>query len=321
MARKTGIDAQFGFKTESTVGTFIAPDRFLEMDPSGESIKARTNNYTPMLLGKGAHAMSANARSWASGAAGDTKHVVTDAGFGLLFKHILGTSSASGSADPYTYTSVPDTVGFQGLTATVQIGRPDVGGTVEPFSYVGAKVQKAVLECSVGNPLLLTVTWVAQEEDTSQALASKSFAASTVPLIFVDGGGTVNGSAISITSFQITIENGIQDDRRYVGNVAGEHLQTGEQAVTGNLEYEFEGLTRHTALVAGTILNNLVLTFANGANSHGLVATIADFIYLQGGEPNVSGPGIVMESMPWKALDNGSDPLIQLDYVTADAAA
>ncbi len=291
--------------------------RFLEFQD--ESVKADIGQYVPLLLGRGDTVRGANVRSWVKGAGGDITYTVQDAGFGLLLKMMLGSVATVGAGDPYTHTFTPDANGLQGIMQTLQIGRPQIDGTVHPFTYAGVKVAKWKLEAAVDAELKLTVTYDGATETTATALASKSYAAGAIPLIFVDGAAEIDGTAISIKSFSIEGDNGLIVDRRFIGNTKEEPLRGGELAITGTLEYEFEGLTRHTALVAGTLLTDLVLTFANGANSHGLVATIAQMFYTPGGEPNVGGPDIVMESMPWKASNDDTNPIISIDYVTADA--
>ena len=69
----------------------------------------------------------------------------------------------------------------------------------------------------------------------------RSYAAGAIPLIFVDGAAEIDGTAISIKSFSIEGDNGLIVDRRFIGNTKEEPLRGGELAITGTLEYEFEG--------------------------------------------------------------------------------
>lgn len=313
----TGIDAQFGMVAESVYGTAVTVTRFLEFQQ--ESIKVGLGQYMPLLLGRGNTVRGANVRTYSTGGGGDTVHTLQTAGFGLLLKHCLGTVATTGAAAPYTHTVTPSTTGLKGLSATVQIGRPAIDGTIEPFTYAGCKVASWKLEGKVDDAVILTVTWDVSTQVTNTALASKSYAADAIPLIFTDGSATINSAAISIKSFSIEGDNGLAVDRRFIGNTKKEPLQAGELAITGNLEYEFEGLTRHGDLTAGTLLDSLVLTFANGTDSDGFVATIPQMVYMPGGEPTVGGPDIVAESMPWKATDNDTDDIISIAYVTSDS--
>lgn len=317
MGYGTGVDAQFGMVDEVTYGTAVTVTRFLEFQQ--ESLKVALGQYSTLQLGRGNTVRGANVRTYSMGGGGDSVHTLQTAGFGLLLKHCLGAVSTVGAAAPYTHTFTPSTTGLKGLSATVQVGRPSIDGTVQPFTYAGAKVAKWKLEAKVDDAVVLTVTWDVKSETTATALASKSFAADAIALIFTDGSATLGGSSISIKSFSIEVDNGLATDRRFIGNAKKEPLQSGELAITGNLEYEFEGLTRHTALTAGTLLTDLVLTFANGTDSDGIVATIPQMVYTPGGEPTVGGPDIVAESMPWKATNNDTDAIISVDYVTSDA--
>ncbi|HUZ00503.1 MAG TPA: phage tail tube protein [Thermomicrobiaceae bacterium] len=311
----TGLDSQFGMVDEVTWGTYLAPTRFLEFD--SETIKAVPKQILSRGLGRARTQRGAQARTFITGAAGDTVHDVMTAGFGLTFKHMLGAVATTGVADPYTHTFTPDTVGLKGLSAVVQIGRPAISGTVEPFSYTGGKITKVKLAAALDAALKATISWDFQTEDTTQLLAAKAYAAGGVPLAFVDGSLTIGGVTQFIKAAELDIETGLDVARRGLGNVKKEQLANNELKISGSFDFELEDLVRHGDLVAGTLVTTVALNFANG--THALNITIPQMVYSPGGEPMVAGMGVVQEKMPWQATDDGTDPIITIAYVTSDA--
>ncbi len=58
-----------------------------------------------------------------------------------------------------------------GKSATIQIGKPDVTGTAQPFSYLGCKVTNMVFTLQRDGVVTVSVTIDAQDEVTNQTLA------------------------------------------------------------------------------------------------------------------------------------------------------
>ena len=42
------------------------------------------------------------------------------------------------------------------------------------------------------------------------------------------------------------------------------------------------------------------------------------YIEYTGGEPIINGSDVVNQQLPWKAFDNGTDPIISVVYHTSD---
>lgn len=317
MALSSGLDAQFGFASESTYGTAVTVTRFHELN-GAPTVEPDIQHVMIRGLGRGRTQRSGQIVAYSGNPSVEASFVLFDRNMGLLLKHCLGAVVTTGASAPYTHTLTRGTTGTTGLSATVQVGVPDVGGTVRPYNFTGAKVREFTLGCQLGEALILDTTWDAKAFETSTSLATKSYAASAVPMVFTHGAATINSSSVSIRGFKLTTSQGLAIDRRFMGNVKKEPAPADEFTVVGTLDFEFEDLTRTTALVAGTVIQNLVLIFTVG--SYSLTITIPAMIYTSGaGE--IQETDVTKQSMEWKALDNGTDEIITMVYLSPDSAA
>jgi hypothetical protein len=110
-------------------------------------------------------------------------------------------------------------------------------------------------------------------------------------------------------------------ERICLGNTKREPVANGEEAITGAILREFEGTAQYDAWIAGTPAE-LVATWAYdeiGATGEPfqLIVTIPVIEY-DGEMPQANGSEMVMQNLPFKALSNGTDPIIELVYATSD---
>lgn len=325
MAFGSGLAGQFGMVAESVYGTLVTPTRFLEFNTEG--LKANLGHLESKGIGSGRYLKTLRHKDYIRDASGPLEMDVMTLGFGLPFQMMLGGyANASVSGTERKHTVQPGTDGIDGDFFTCQVGRPSIDGTVHPFNYEGCKVVDWELKAAIDNWLKLGLNIDAQTEQTSTALASASYLSGARPFSFVDGALTIGGSAVSVRGFSIKGANAIKTDRRFIGNTKKEPLCNGEGTIMGELQFEHEALTRHGQLVAGTELANLILTFdtgvaiSGGSGNYKLVVTIAAFYFLEGPK-NVGGPDVITETMQFKAINDGSNPVIKLEYYNTESAA
>lgn len=325
MAFGSGLSGQFGMVAESTYGTLVTPTRFLEFNT--ESLKADLGHLESKGIGSGRYLKTLRHKDYVRGASGSIEFDLMTLGFGLPLKMALGGyANALVSGSEYKATITPGTTGVDGLFFTGQIGRPDISGTVRPYNYEGCKVTGWEIKAAIDEWVKLVLDVDAETEQTSTGLASASYVSGARPFSFVDGSWTLAGSGISIRGFSIKGNNAVQTDRRFIGNTKKEPLCNGEAMVTGELQFEHEALTRHGQLVAGTEIQNLIGTFdtgiaiPSGAGNYKLVITIA-LLFFQEGPVNVDGPDVIDEVIQFKALNDGTNPVIKLEINSTESAA
>lgn len=324
MTLKTGLAAQFGIKAQTDYDTPATVDRFYEFE--SEAIDTDVGIIRMSQLGAGRFLRSDRRKAYIRGARGQATFVVMNKGFGLLLEHCIGQNTVTGAGADKTHTIIPDANALQGKSLTVQVGRPDIAGTVQPFTFQGCKITDWELKCAVDEALKLSATFDAKTVVTNTGLASATYPTTMEPFIFTEGALTINGTTTFVKSATIRGANALATERRGLTNTKKEPLANGIAAITGSLECEFEDLTKYSAWVAGTVVANLVLTFTSAtvipttAVPFSLTVTIPAIAY-NGKNPTVGGPDVVMQPMEFEALNNGSDPVISLVMKTSDTAS
>lgn len=321
MVIASGIGAQLGIGEEGSYGTYQAPTRFLPFER--ESISLDIGKLRSAGIGLGRFHRTNKVRTYVKGAKGSIEFIVENKGFGLMLKHCLGGVSSGNVGAVYTHTFTPDANALLGKYLTVQIGRPDVGGTSRPLSFLGGKVVSWELAAQLDNQVRLTPEFDFKSATTAQALAAASYAAAPVDFTFVDGALTYGGASKFVKSFRLRMSNGLGVDRRGLGNTKLEPLANALAEIEGEIACEWEDLDDYNAWLADTQAQ-LVATFTSpaiisGSDEFELIVTIPKIELLKA-ESMVEGPGVLQQPTPFKALYDGTNPIIEVKYITSDTA-
>jgi hypothetical protein len=323
MAIGSGLSAQLMMKAESTYGTAVTPDRAFEF--SSESITADFGKAVSRALGRGRVDRTDRRKTYIRGHGGDINFDVTNKNFGLIFQHMLGQNTVTGAGANKTHTCVLDSLAQQGKFATVQIGRPDVGGTVRAFTYEGGKITGWELSCDLDDILKLKTTWDFEAVLTATALATPSWVATQELFIFNEAAVTVGGTTVYAKNFSLTGDSKLATDRRFLGGTKKEPLAGDFTDLMGTLGCEFEDLTHWASAIAGTqqavvITFTLATVIPTTAVAYSLVITLPKCEFEEV-KPVVGGPGIVPLELPFRVLDDGTNAPMTMVYTTSDTAA
>lgn len=301
MAAPTGFAAQFGFAEESTYGTAVTPPtRFMEF--VSESLKNEIERVESKGLRAGRRVLLSS--QWGQGKrriGGDVELEVLSTGQALLWKHMMGTVVTAG-ASPYTHTCTPGDLTAKSLT--LQVGRPDSGGTVRAFTYAGAKIANWELSAAAGEIAALKLGIVGATEDTAAALGSATYAAAMAPLTSVSGTLLVAGAQVDVKEWSLSGNNALADNRWFIrGNGAiKEPLENGVRIYEGSFTADFESLTPYNRFVNGTEAS-LVLNLA-GVSPYAVAITAN--VRFDGDTPNVSGPEMLELPLKFKCVAPGA---------------
>lgn len=195
-------------------------------------------------------------------------------------------------------------------SATAAWTAADVG---KSFSATGVPAGAYIVSITSATSIVIsaaaTATATGVSITTGLALASASLPANIKPLKFNHGTVTIGGTAVNVKAATISGDNGLADDRRFIGdqNIA-EPLEADLRTYEGTLDLEFTDLTEWNRYVAGDEFD-IVLAFTSGADS----VTVTAHARYDGGSPSVSGRQIVEQSLPFKVIGDGSDA----DAITA----
>jgi hypothetical protein len=98
---------------------------------------------------------------------------------------------------------------------------------VQPFTYEGGKITEWTLSNSVEGNLVLELNCDFQQVTTATALATASYPTGMENLTWAGGTLTVGGSQVDVTEFSMTVNNGLNVDRRYISGSTDKKEQTG----------------------------------------------------------------------------------------------
>jgi hypothetical protein len=320
MGIPSGLGAQLMFGEETVYGTAVTPTRTFEF--VNEKLKMDIDRVESKAVRQGQRFLRSD--RWAAGkkdVGGDSEFEVANKSFGILFKHMFGGVATTqpdnvGAPTVYKHTFTP---GDLPMSLTGQVGRPDVGGTVRPFTYHGLRISDWELSCAVGEILGLKTSFVGQDEETATALATPAYPASLNLLTFVQGTLTLGGSPQDIKSFSAKGVNGLADDRYFMGSqLRKQPLEAKMRDCSGQLEAEFESLTAYTRFTAGTEAQ-MVLLFQGDliASTFHYEAKLTANVRFDGQTPAVGGAEIIQQTLPYKVVDNGTLS-VKLEYQTTD---
>lgn len=327
MAIGSGLSSQLGMVDEvaGAYGTAVTVVRFLEMQE--ESLKNDVGYHFSRGT-KDVVVRSSRYRAFSKGAAGSIKFEMMNKGFGVLLKQCFGVGAAVqvGATPEWTHTFTPDlATGKTGIMATIQVGRPSVDATVNPFTYKGCKVTEFEFSSELDGPLILDTTWDCQSESTAVALASASYPTDPASFIFIDGELKIDTVVTSVKAAKVAGKWSLDTERRFLGAVTTkkEPIANGELEITGELTLEFASLVEYAKFVAGT-LSALVLTWSFGlipttAIPYKIVFTLPKIVYT-GETPTVTSSEVLLLTLPFKALYDGTNAAWTVAVTTGDTA-
>lgn len=361
MAIPSGLAASVGITTETTQGTFIAPTHFLELN--NEAVKMVKNPVTGVgLRGGGLYQRTTRRVVTSWGAAGTLNYDAPFTGLGLWIQHMIGSFGTlssvvqQGATAAWLQTHTPGQLA--GKTFSMQIGKPDSGGTVRPFSYVGCKIEDWMITCEINKFAVMQLTvdaWQELTPDNPQgtsagpALTAPTYTSGEQFFHFRQGvlynGGTLSnsGSNPTITALgspvaagfvkkcEIKVQNMLDTSRFFLGGtggsavagVKGDQLENAFRKVTGTLDVEFASLAAFYDTYAADTTSTLLLQFTGPiiASSFAYqLSILIPNIKFDNDSPQVGGPGVVNTAMPFSGFDQETWNPIQVQYMSTDTA-
>jgi hypothetical protein len=331
------LDAQFGIGEETTYGTPVAVTRFFELS-SGDGFDYRPNRVQGAGLRVNAIGPRRARRVTPNGDYGGSFNLdVLSRGFGLLLNKLLGISTST-VVSGATYQQV-HTLGGPLKPFTAQLGVPRIqtdGSTVvDPLTATGCTVPSWGLSLDNADILKVKFDVDARDMATATALATASYPASSNLFSFAGAslyGGTYTAATTTalaagasplanITTFSMDVARNADVARFLAGNGGKKSIPIpGLAAVTGTLGIEYSDTVYRDAYLADSDLT-LVANFTAGSLSTGLetfqVAVAG--LRLEGELPKPSGE-TTKASCNFTALEDGTNPLLQLVTRTADTA-
>jgi hypothetical protein len=318
-------DCSIGFKKETTYGTAVTVDRFLEY--TSETLDFEREYYQGTGLRAGSRLARSGRRVLAKdGAAGDIELEVPSRGLGTLLELLTGTATSTVvSGALYQQLFTLQKTDFL-PSATIQKGIPRLGAdTVDAITLKGAVNTSFEISMANAEVLKLKTSWHGREVDTTVGYATPSYAASIDLFSFVGAsivvGGTVTvpttttlasggTSVANVRDFSISVDQKLDDNGWNLGS-AGKRSRRGAVGlaeVKGKFTAEYDSTTFRDAVRDQTPLA-LVATFqAAGAaditagNKPTFQVVVPD-IRFEGELPKSNGGDVITQSIDFTAFD------------------
>jgi hypothetical protein len=326
MGIPSGLGASLGAKRETVFGTYVAPDAFYEFD--SETMGRKPNYLSSTGLKGGLMAPPVNRhKPTTRSAPGGVTMKVPNKGFGrwldLLHGNVVTPEKIEATAAYKQLHKIGLTAPI-GKSLTMQVGKPDVTGTVQPFSYVGTKITELTLSCETGAELMASLSLNARDEILSEPLATPNYPAGVASLDFVGGEVKVAEDVLGIVpSASCTIPLPLKVDRFGLNKsaLAAEPLPNDYIKPNGKISMEFFGLTQYNHFINCDTVK-VVLNFEGaviaGANKERLKVTLP-YSHFIGDAPQVGGPDILIPDFPFEAFGSGAEAPVEIEYVSVDS--
>lgn len=342
MTTGTGLDAQLGVKLETTVGTAVTVDKFLEFNSEGFEFDPSYIEPEGLRVGvkfkRGSRLVQSRKQ-----VSGSIELNYATRGMGTLWKAALGSTVTTptlvlGSA----YKQIHQTGDLLGKSLTVQVGRPEPISpyTVRAHTYSGCKVTGWEFSVSDNEVAKLKLDLDGWDETTATALATASYVAAeefnfsqcTALKLGVSIAGTTEltasaGTAVSAVVNKLTIkgDNALATERYGLGNagIKKEQLENGIPTITGTFEAEYSKTEFYDVFKAGTATSLQILfegSVISGTDKNTL-EFIAPEIRIKKVTPTVEGPDIIKGNVEFEVYSNGTLNPFQVKVISADSAA
>jgi hypothetical protein len=311
MPTGSGLSGQLGLKAETTWGTAVTVDRFYEI--VSEKIDLKIDRTESKGIRTGQRVVRSD--DWVAGVrkvAGPVEFELSTRNAALLLQHAFGTIQNLGTTTPGTV--IPNDL--TGLGLTVQVGRPDVAGTVIPYTFNGGKVGSWELACKVGEVAILTLDMVFKDQTTATALAAANYTSGLGLFTFVHGAVTIAAATVNVRSLTLKGDNALDAERFYLGgSVTAEPLEAGRREYTFDMELDHSGTVIPGRIDSGTEAA-LVATFT----SAGSIVKFTTNARFDAGFAGLSGMDILTQPLSGKCVATAADSTAITGTITSGEA-
>lgn len=307
----TPQDCSVGLAIESVYGTAVTPTRWFEFTEESFGWDKNIKQAQALRVGSRLPRSSRRAVATAEGK-GDLTVEASTKGLGLLWQLAVGAGAStlvSGGLyqQVFTLADVPP-------SATIQVGLPDVSGTVGAYTYTGCMVEQLTIDCPNVDVVKVKTTWNTKDLTTVPVYTAPSYPAGSTLFTFAHGAvfsgaltapttvalGSAPTPVASIRSGSITVKHNLTLDRYHCGGTGRkEKPLVGMRDISGTLNVEYSGTTFRDAILNDTSLT-VVKTFTSGTD---VLQIIIPDVRFDGDLPTSNAGDLITHDVKWVGLD------------------
>lgn len=328
MAIGSGLAASLGFVAESTYGTYVTPTRWVES--SAPALRKVKNTVQGGAMAAGRLVRPGTMRNVTSKAGGGTIAMeVYSKRMGLLLQALMGTTVTpvqQGATTAYLQThTLADPFGKM---LTMQVGVPDLAGTVRPYTFLGSKITAMEFTCGIDENLTVSIEVDSRDVTEAETLAAPSYATGVNVFHFAQSAvklGTYNSEAQvdGIRKMTVRIARPSRVDRFYHGNAGlkSQPIINDYAQITGTIEADYLDKTVFADRFAADTSTALDWVFTGpvieSANTEIFRIRVPQ-IFFNGDTPAVNGPDVVSGAFPFVGTYDGTNAAAQILYQSTD---
>lgn len=247
-----GHKSFIGIGAETTWGTTVARTKFLELVKGGDGIDLEEAMILTNSISNIGFDTTKHYAQGAITAGGPMIFEMPQEGAELILKNAFGavaTSTPGGGVNSRDHTFTISDALPAGLS--VEIHKDAPGGSPS-YLFAGCKVNQLQFQIGLDDRLRCTATIVAK--DVTKVAKSAETLPTRRPFHFVDGTLKWNTAAVNVSEAQITLNNQLDVERRFIGtrNIA-EPIRSGNKILaTATFTAEFESIVHFDDWRAGT---------------------------------------------------------------------
>ena len=259
------------------------------------------------------------------GGSGSLEFDVLTTGFGFVLQAMCGSVSGPTQNDAtaaYT-TTATTTAADPNDSYTVQILRTDVSGTQQAYTHTGGVITGWSLSQDVGGLCVVNLDFDFQDVVTNVSAGTPAYATG-VPFDWTQAKATLDSVDTDVKSMSVTADLGLNVDRRFLrqSNLKKQPIRGAVPAYSGEISMEYDGQVEYNDFIAGNIIP-IIMTWT-GSNiestyDYELKVTMNACQYT-GNEPVSNLSDLPMLTLPFVALDNGTDAVMTIEYTSTDTA-
>lgn len=320
-----------------------APTRFLLPHP-GETLQRKKTTWQSKALHGSTTLLGKRRVNVLNDANGKFTVDVSLSGMGILLKHLIGSSATplqQSTTTAYLQQHVPGAYNtVAGMHFCLQKAVPEIpSGTIVPFTYPGCKITEWEFSCKRGEGLTLALTVDAQSEDTTFSYTAATF--NTARLFHFGDSNTITFGGTPTTSSGVcTISGGTaptglvsaltlkghrkMNTKRYNFGSATkqEPLENDYIEISGEVEIEYAtAADYYTASVADT-QQPIFVQFKDPTAIAGTYYPYLEWIIpnavFEDTPVTAQNTDVIVTKAPFTVLDDGTDPIIEFDYMSTD---
>lgn len=237
------------------------------------------------------------------------------------YQVVVTYTNAQGETVGSTATPVTTTTGVSTITITSPAAAAYATNWYAYVTQAGGAFATATRQQTAGSPTLIGTNLVITAPPTSTGALAPSV--NTAGQLTTMSGQTLAGNVVGPLSLKVTRPMRLDRFAPGVAPYRNEPLQNGLTQIQGSWVVEWLSTSAYLAAFEADTGVSIELRFTGPGIGSGsdkaMLSLLCSNIKLDGASPQVPGPDLLTQTIPWTVLDDGTDNIIQATYWTLDS--